>query len=197
MNSNWSYCPEPLNSGQNQRFFVPVTLKFDEWHWKTIGHLFYATLSFVLHFKAIGEFKLELQSGNAQFGSKSVIFFVLCDLEIWWMTLKNHRAPPLSRFKLCASFHSHRWIQTKDTVWKCSIWVKIGDFLSRVTLKFDGWRRKTIGHLFYATLSFVHHFIAIGEFKLELQSRNAQFGSKTMIFLAVWPWNSTDDLEKQ
>ena len=23
-----------------------------------------------------------------------------------------------------------------------------------------------IGHLFYATLSFLHHFIAIGEFKL-------------------------------
>ena len=32
---------------------------------KTIGHLFYATLSFVQHFVAIDEFKLELQSGNA------------------------------------------------------------------------------------------------------------------------------------
>ena len=28
-------------------------------------------------------------------------------------------------------------------------------------------------YLFYATLSFVHHFVAIGEFKLELQSGNA------------------------
>ena len=35
---------------------------------KTIGHLFYATSSFVQHFLAIGEFKLELQSGNAQSG---------------------------------------------------------------------------------------------------------------------------------
>ena len=26
-----------------------------------------------------------------------------------------------------------------------------------------------MGHLFYATSSFVHHFVAIGEFKLELQ----------------------------
>ena len=60
---------------------------------KTIGHLFYATSSFVQHFVAIGEFKLELQSGNAQSGSKSTIFF------------------------------------------------------SRVTLKFDGWPSKTIGHL--------------------------------------------------
>ena len=56
---------------------------------------------------------------------------------------------------------------------------------------------KTIWLLFYATLSFVHHFVAIGGFKLELQSRNAKFGSNSMIFLAVWPWNLTDDLEKQ
>ena len=28
---------------------------------------------------------------------------------------------------------------------------EIGDILSRVTLKFDGWPWKTIGHLFYTT----------------------------------------------
>ena len=56
---------------------------------------------------------------------------------------------------------------------------------------------KKIGQLFYATSSFVHNFVAIGEFKLELQSGNAQFGSKSTIFLAVWPWNLTDDLQKQ
>ena len=39
-------------------------------------------------------------------------FFVPCDLEIWWMTLKNNRAPLLCCFKLCASFHSLRWIET-------------------------------------------------------------------------------------
>ena len=95
------------------------------------------------HFIPIGDFKFQLQSGNAQFGSKSTIFFI------------------------------------------------------RVTLKFDGWPSKTIGHLFYATSSFVQHFIAIGEFKLELQSGNAQTGSNSAIFSAVWPWNLTDDLEKQ
>ena len=67
VNSNWSYCPETLNSGQNRRFIAPY------------------------------------------------------DLEIWRMTLKNNRAPLLCCFKLCASFHSHRWIQTKVTVWKHSI----------------------------------------------------------------------------
>ena len=102
-----------------------VTLKFDGWPWKKIGHLSLAVSSFVQHFIAIGEFKLELQSGDAKFGSNSTIFS------------------------------------------------------SRVTLKFDRWHWKTIGHLFYATSSFVHHFVAIGELKLELQSGNTKSGSNS------------------
>ena len=89
---------------------------------KTIGHLFYATSSFVHHYVAIGKFKHELQSGNAQSGSNWPILKP-CHVQIWRMTLQNNR------------------------------------------------------DLFYATSSFVHHFVAIGEFKLELQSGNAQFGS--------------------
>ena len=113
-----------------------VTLKFDGWPWNTIGHLFYTTLSFVQHLKAIDIFKLEVQSGNAQFGSKLVIF------------------------------------------------------LSHVTLRIDKWHWITIGHLFYTTPSFMHHFKFIGEVNLELQSGNAQFGSKLAIFvprdLEIW-----------
>ena len=124
-------------------------------------------------------------------------FFSPCDLEIWWMTPKNNRAPLLCYFKLFASFRSHWWIQTGVTVRKRLIWVIIETFLSRVTLKFDGWPSKTIGHLFYATSSFVPHFVAIGEFKLELESGNAQSGSNSTLFRAVWTWNLTDDLQKQ
>ena len=63
--------------------------------------------------------------------------------------------------------------------------------MSHVTLKFDGWPWQTIGHLFHATSSFVHHFVvAIIEFKLELQSGTAHFESKSTIFLAVWPWKT-------
>ena len=106
------------------------------------------------------------------------------------MTLKNNRAPLLCYFKLCASFCSHWWIQTGVTVRKRPICVKFGDFLSRVTLKFDGWPWKTIGHLFYATSSFVHHFVAICVFKLQLQSGNAQSGSNSAILelcdLEIW-----------
>ena len=50
----------------------------------------------------------------------------------------------------------------RPIVRKRPIWVKIGDVLYRVTLKFDGWPWKTIGHLSFAVSSFVQHFIAIG-----------------------------------
>ena len=102
-------------------------------------------------------------------------FFSLCDPEIWCITLKINTASFLYYFKFCASFQSHQWIQTGVTVRERSIRVKIGNFLSCVTLEFDGWPWKTIGHLFYYdSASFVHHFITIDEFNLELQSGNAQ-----------------------
>ena len=55
--------------------------------------------------------------------------FVPFDLEIWWMTLENYRASLLCCFKLCATLHSHRCIQTGVTVRKRPIfWVKFDDF---------------------------------------------------------------------
>ena len=124
-------------------FWSSVTLKFDGLPWKTTGHLFYATSCFVHHSIAIGEFKLELQSGHVKFRTKLV------------------------------------------------------DILSCLTLKLDRWPWKTIGHLSYSTSSFVYHFIAIGEITLELQSGNAQVGSKLANFLSpvtlrfdVWLWKN-------
>ena len=131
VNSNWSYSPETPNSGQNRPFLSRVTLKFDRWHWKTIGHLFYATSRFVHHLIAMGHFKLELESGNAKFGSKSAIF-APCDHEIWLMTLKNKRAPPLCSLKLYAWFNCHMQIQTGVRVRKRLSWM-----LTSVTLTFD------------------------------------------------------------
>ena len=46
-----------------------------------MGYLFDATSSFVNHMVAIGKFKLELESGNVQLGSK--LTFEPRDLEIW------------------------------------------------------------------------------------------------------------------
>ena len=135
-------------------------------------------------------------SNLTQSGSKWSIF-CLCDLEIWWMTPTNNKARLLYYIKLCVSFQIHQWIQTGVTVRKRPIWVKFDDFLSHVTLQFDVWPWKKIGHLFYATSSFVHLFVAIGDLKLEIQSGNAQFGSKSTILRAFWPCNLTYDLEKQ
>ena len=118
--------------------------------------------------------------------SHSYLIAVVANL-LWlqiWMWLEQGKSE---------GFESCDW----PVVRKRPIWVKIGDALYRVTLKFDGWPWKTIGHLSFAVSSFVQHFIAIGEFKLELQSGNAHFGSNSTIFRAVWPWNLTDDLEKQ
>ena len=50
---------------------------------KITGHLFYTTSSFMHHLKSIGKFKLKLQSGNAQFGSKPAIF---CPVWTWNLT---------------------------------------------------------------------------------------------------------------
>ena len=110
---------------------------------------------------------------------------------------KYNRALLLYYVKLCVSFQIHRWIQRGVTVRKRSIRFEIGDILARVTLKFDWWPWKTIGHLFYTTLSFVYHIKAMGGFNLELQCRNAQFGSKSAIFCPMCPWSLMDDLEIQ
>ena len=183
--------------GSNQQFFVLCELEIWRMTWKTIGHLFYATSSLVHHFVAIDEFNLELESGNTQFGSKSTIFFsrVTLKFDRWpWKIIGHlfyatsslvHHFVAIDEFNLELESGNTQF-GSKSTI-----------FFSRVTLKFDRWPWKIIGHLFYATSSFVHHFVAIGEFKLELQSGNAQFGSKSKIFLAAWPWNLTDDFQKQ
>ena len=133
MNSNCSCCPETLNSGQNQLFFVPCDLEIQ---WMTLKNdrdplLCYINVisSSMHHFKAIGEFKLKLSPETLNSGQNRR-FFVPCDLQIWWMTLKNNRAPLLYYFKLCAAFRSHWWIKTGVTVRKRLIWVKIDDFLA-------------------------------------------------------------------
>ena len=118
---------ETPNLGQNRRFFVPNDLEI--WHMTYLEKSPYRLQALCIIFVAIGEFKLELHFGNAQFGSISPI-------------------------------------------------------ISPLTLKFEIWLGKTIGHPFYAIWSFVHHFVAIGEFKLELQSWNAKFSSKSAIILS-------------
>ena len=189
------------------------------------------------HFKAIGEFKLDLPPGNAQFGSKSAIVCPawpshnncaltgLCSLLggrgcerqrvqprrlVWYRRLLNEgsnywnyawpwnfmdelQATPSSVHHLIAICEFKLELQSGNA--RCRS--KSTGFFNRVTLKFDRWPCKTIGHPNLPISSFVHHFVAIGKFKLELQSGNAQFGSKSAIFCLLWPRNLTNDIEKQ
>ena len=130
VNSNWSYCPETLNSDLNWGFFA------------------------------------------------------LCDLEVRWMTLKNNRAPLLCYIKLCASFQSHQWIQTKVTVRKCSIRIKIGDW--PVTFKFDGWPWKNRAPLlccFKLYVSFHNHRWI--QTKVTVRKRSTRVKNSDFFFLEI------------
>ena len=183
-----------------------VTLTFDLWPWPFAWTWLLSLVITPENFMMIGWWEHSQQDKSEGFDScdrpsnlkldSNRQFFRPCDREISWMTSKNNRAL-LYYVKLCASFQIHWWIQTGFTVQKRSIRVKIGDMLSRVTLKCDAWPWKTIGHLFNATSSFGQHFVAIGGFKLELQSGNAQSESNSTIFRAARPWNLMYDLEKQ
>ena len=134
MNSNWSYSPETVKLGRDlcDLDLWPLTLTFC------------MDVTFVI-------------------GNNSCKFHDDTMMGTWWkrcdrrtdgqtdrqtdrrtdglnqsyscLVAANNRAPLLCYFKLCAAFLSHWWIQTGVTVRKHLIWVKIGDFFSRVTLK--------------------------------------------------------------
>ena len=90
---------------------------------------------FVYHSIAICEFTLEVQSGNAQFGTTSMIF-----CHVWPWNLMDDLEKQKSTFSmLSASFHCHMSIRNGVMVWKCPNWGKI--FLTSVTLTLDLWPR--------------------------------------------------------
>ena len=195
-------CDRPVQSYSNWiqivNLAVRVALKFNGWPRKMVGHRFYTTSNFGHHFKSIGEFNLELKSKNAKFGSKLATF---CPVWPWYLMndLENNRTPLLYCMKVCVSFQSQGWIQTRVTVRQRSIGVIIGDFLSRVTLKFDEWpwKNNRVPLLYYIKL-----FTVTVEFKLELQSESAQiwvkigdfFSCVTLKFDDWWPWQTIGHL---
>ena len=89
-----------------------------------------------------------------------------------------------------ASFQTHWWIQTAVTVQKCSIWVKIGDFLSCVTLKFDRWPWKTIGHLFYATSKPSVNSNWSDSPETLNSAKNQRYLARLTVKFHGWPWKT-------
>ena len=73
-----------------------------------------------------------------------------------------------------------------------AIWIivrkrtQIVDFPAHVTFQFDGWRGKTIGHLFYAPSCFVHRFVTVCEFPTGVTVRKRSIQVKIVDFLGVY-----------
>ena len=127
-----------------------MTAKLDRWHWKTTGHITFASFSFMDHFLVISEFNFELQSGNAQIRSILAIFSLLWPWNFTDDLQKQKGISSMSFQALC--------IISLPSV-NLNLSYSLESFKSHVTLKFYGRPWKTIGHLFYTHSSFVHHFI--------------------------------------
>ena len=89
-----SYSPETPN--QNRRFLQPRDLAI----WRVLKnnrHLFYATSALCIH-------SLVIQAWFTPETNRVKFMIKPCDLEIWWMTLQNNRAPENAWLQVCASF---------------------------------------------------------------------------------------------
>ena len=149
------------------------------------------------YFVTIGVSKLELQSGNAQSGSNSTILRAVWPCNLTYNLEKQQDISFILLQALCIiskPLVNWNWSYSPETanvgqnqrfflaVWPCNLTYDL---------------EKQQGTSSVITSSVVHHFVAISVLKLELESGNAQFESNLTIFRAVWPWNLTDDLEKQ
>ena len=175
----WSYRPETSTSG----IFVCVTFKFYRWSLKTMGYLFCATWSFVHIVVAIGEFKLELESWKHNSSQNGwFIFSANLNFDGWpWKKVGHFSYATSSAVHYSVAICEIKLSYSPEMLNLCQHW----PFFVPCDLVI--WRMilQTIEHLWYATSSFGHNFVAICEFKLELglQSGNAQFRSKLVIFV--------------
>ena len=145
------------------------------WPWNLMDDIekqYHTSLSFVHHFKPIGEFKLELLPKNAQFGSKLAILS-----PVWPRNLMDDLEQCKSEgFDSCDRPSNLKFDSNRRFFSPCDIeiwWTTSKN--NRALLLYQ----------------------SIAELKLEVQSGNAQFGSKLAIFCPVWPWNLMDNLGKQ
>ena len=185
MNSNWSYSPETPNLGQIRRFLEPCDLEI----WRMTFKNNRAPLLCCFQLCAWFHCQMWIQTGVRVWKRLSwMLTSVTLTFYLWpwpfaWTSPLTMVITPENFMMIQWWEHGEKGVTDGRTDWTSHIaaWSQL----------------KTIGHLFYATSSFVYHFVPIGEFKLELQSGNTQFWSNLMIFRAMRPWNLTDDLEKQ
>ena len=197
MNSNWSYSPETPNLGQIRRFLEPCDLEI----WQMTLKNNRAPLLSNIKLYASFHHHMWIQTGVTVRKRLSwVVTSVTLTFDLWpwpfaWTSLLSLVITPEKIMMIRWWEHSEKGVTDRQTDRQTDGQT---DGRTENTIHRAAWSQlKTIGHLFYATSSFVQHFVAIGEFKLELESGNAQSGSNSTLFRAVWPWNLTDDLQKQ
>ena len=113
-------------------------------------------------------------------------FLEPCDLEIWWMTFQNNRAPLLCYFKLCAAFHSHWWIQTGVTpnLGQIRRFLALCDLeIWQMTLKNN--RAPLLSNI-KLYVKFHHHmWIQIG---VTVRKRSSWVVTSVTLTFDLWPW---------
>ena len=197
MNSKWSYSPETLNLGQIRRFLEPCDLEISQMTLKNNRAPLLSNIKLYASF----HHHMWIQSGVTVRKRLSwVVTSVTLTFDLWpwpfpWALLQSFVITPENFMMIRWWEHSQKGVTDRQTDRRTD---RQTDGQTENTICRAAWSQlKTIGHFFYAASSFVHHFVAIGEFKLKLQSGNAQSGSNLTIFRAVRPWNLTDDLAKQ
>ena len=166
VNSNLSYIPETPNLGEIRRFFQPCDLEIWRMTFKNNRTPLLCYFKLCASFRSHWWIQTWVTVRKRPIWVKFDDIYKPCDIEIWGMTFNKANLRDLiaaTGLEILLKLDSNR------------------RFSVRVALKFNGWPRKIIGHLFYTTSGFVHHFKSINEFKLEFQSGNAQFGSKSTI----------------
>ena len=118
MNSNWSYSPETPNLGQNRRFFKPCDLEIWRMTFKTIGHLFYASSSFVQHFVAMNS-NWSYSPETHNLGLKSKTFWAVWPWNLKDDLQKQKGTSPKQHQAICiisSSYVNSNWSYSPETL---------------------------------------------------------------------------------
>ena len=180
MNSNWSYSPETPNLGQIWRFLEPCDLEI----WQMTLKNNRAPLLSNIKLYASFHHHMWIQTGVTVRKQLSwVVTSVTLTFDLWpwpfaWTLLWSLAITPENFMMIRWWEHSQNGVtdgRTDGHLQTDRRTDRQTDRRTENTICRAAWPQlKTIGHLFYGTLSFVHHFNATGKFKLKLQSGNAQ-----------------------
>ena len=164
MYSNCSYSPETPNLGQIRRFLDPCDLEI----WRMTLKNNTAPLLCCFQLCAWFHCHMWIQTGvRVRKWLSWVLTSVTLTFELWpwpfaWTSLLTMVIIPENFMMIRWWKHGEKGVTDRRTDGQT-------DRQTENTICRAAWSQlKTIGHLYYATSSSMHHFVAIGDFKLEL-----------------------------